>query len=428
MKTSKELLEGDSEIIIFGAGYIGYSTSAFFAKKGISSILIDIDIEKVNTINQGNPPYNDMKTWLGFDIEQFSQLIKATSDWHKIISKGNPVYFIAVNTELNGEPWEEALKDVCSKIAKDPNQPLIIVESTVAPGWTDKIIKPILGSKSKVIIAPRRDWFTLPGMTVETLDRVIGSTNKKALEEAYDILSIVSSKIHKASDYRISEMVKAVENAYRQVGISLSYQLSLAYPNLDIREVLELCSTKWNMDNYYPSIGIGGYCIPIAPKYVMFGTDSPISIFKESMETERLMPEIIAENLLKHDIRSVCILGIAYKGNLKVHVSSASLRLARILLDKGFEVGINDPLYTKDELLKLSSALILDFPDEIYGFDCVIVACDHNQYKAILKEKLYESLKGCKKILDCFGIWSELKSKFKKMGIEYHIVGDKNWL
>jgi len=428
MNLRKSLLQGDKELVIFGAGYIGYSTAAFYAKKGVASTLIDIDQKKVSTINHGKPPYKDIETWIGFDLHPFTNLIKSTSDWWKIVSRGNPVYFISVNTEKNGEPCDEALKDVCAKIAQDPKKPLIIVESTVAPSWTDKIIRSILGKKTKIAIAPRRDWFTLPGMTVETLDRVVGATNKKALKEALSVLGIISQKIHPASNYHVSEMVKSIENAYRQVGVALSYQLALAFPEINIREVLELCATKWNMDEYYPSIGIGGYCLPIAPMYIMSGTENPMTIFKKTIEVDKEMPQIIANSLSSQKIKSICLLGIAYKGNLKVHTSSPSLRLSKILLDMGFEVGINDPLYDKNELMKLSNALIVDFPQDLHGFDCIIVACDHNQYTAVNKEELYTNIEGCKRILDCFGVWFELKDKLESLGIEYHIIGDKNWL
>ncbi len=428
MSLRKKLLQGDKEIVIFGAGYIGYSTAAFFARKGVASTIIDIDPQKIEIISQGRTPYKDMETWIGFDVKPFNALIKATSDWLKVILRGNPVYFISVNTEKDGEPWDNALSDVCSKIAKDPGRPLVIVESTLAPNWTDNIMKPILGSRAKIAVAPRRDWFTLPGMTVETLDRVVGATSKKTLGQAISVLSIISTKIHSASSHRVSELVKAVENAYRNIGIMLGYEISLAYLNTNIREVLRLCGTKWNVDEYYPSIGIGGYCIPIAPKYVLSGTEIPIQLFHAAMDVDRKMPRIIAYRLFERGIRTALILGISYKGNLKVHIASPGLRLADALMDQGIKVSIHDPLYSREELEQLSNASPVDYPNSTQNIDCIIVACDHDQYKAIPKEKLYETLEGCKRILDCIGIWAELKDKFKTMGIEYHLVGDENWL
>ena len=86
-------------------------------------------------------------------------------------------------------------------------------------------------------IAPRRDWFIEGGKNLENLDRVYGSTDKQSTKVTKDVLSIVCKKLHVASSYRVSEMVKSVENAYRHMDITLANQLSLAFPKDNIREV-----------------------------------------------------------------------------------------------------------------------------------------------------------------------------------------------
>ena len=68
-----------------------------------------------------------------------------------------------------------------------------------------------------------------------------------------DILSIVCKKLHAASSYKVSEMVKSVENAYRHMDITLANQLSLAFPKDNIREVLKLVGTKWNLETFFKS-------------------------------------------------------------------------------------------------------------------------------------------------------------------------------
>ena len=65
---------------------------------------------------------------------------------------------------------------------------------------------------------------------LENLDRVYGSTDKKSTKVTKDVLSIVCKKLHVASSYKVSEMVKSVENAYRHMDITLANQLSLAFP------------------------------------------------------------------------------------------------------------------------------------------------------------------------------------------------------
>ncbi len=429
MKIRRNLLEGKSKAIIFGAGYIGYSTAAFYARQGVSSILIDIDPMKIQKINAGIPPYDEMKSWIGFDIAPLSHMITATADWEDVIHEGNPVYFISVNTERDGKPWEFALEDVCQKIAKDPGKPLVLVESTLTPGWTDDYVKPHL-PQAKIAIAPRRDWFTLPGMTLETLDRVVGALDEEALEEAVDVLGIVSKKIHRASSYEVAELVKAVENAFRFVAVAMAFELSRAYSHLNVREVLELCGTKFNLDTYYPSIGIGGYCLPLATQYVKAGTGADMQILEAAEQEEIRSPLLIADHLRAKGVNNICILGVAYKGNLKVHVASPGLRLAEVLEKHGFNVRINDPLYTDKEIQKLmrEEIEVVRFPEGMAGIEAIIIAADHAHYKAIPKIDLIEYIpKGCR-ILDCHGVWAELREFFKEAGIIYHLVGDAGWL
>ena len=159
-----------------------------------------------------------------------------------------------------------------SKIKKNSkNPPIVIVESTLAPKVSDKKIIPFLKRKKLTVgknillsIAPRRDWFIEGGKNLENLDRVYGSTDVKSTSVTKDILSIVCKKLHAASTYKVSEMVKSVENAYRHMDITLANQLSLAFPKDNIREVLKLVGTKWNVEAFHPGIGAGGYCIPVS--------------------------------------------------------------------------------------------------------------------------------------------------------------------
>ena len=424
MSLLKKLLQNE-RIAIWGAGYIGYSNAMYFAKHGISSLLVDIDKDKVEAINNGNPPYPEIKTWLPFDIKPFAKLVEATVDWRR--TSECSIHFIAVNTEKDGKPSDEALRDVCSKIATCKPH-LVIVESTVAPNWTDSIIRPLLGSDRHIAIAPRRDWFTLTEKSLEALDRVVGATSKEALEEALSILNIVSRKVHPATNYKIVELVKAVENAYRHLGIALSYELAIAYPNINICEVLKLCATKWNMSLYQPSIGIGGYCLPLAPQYVISNAKTELSLLETSLAVVKTMTKTIALDIVKRRLKKVCILGLSYKGNLKVHIASPSITLAKALKAFALEVAIHDPLYSDEEIQKLSDCQPIVFPKDLSSFDCVILSCDHNEYRAVNKPELYSNLSSCKLILDCCEVWKDLAEHFESLGISYHAVGDEGWI
>jgi len=431
MSLRDRLLQGDAGIAVWGGGYIGASDAAFYAKHGVRSLIVELDSVKVDKINSGEMPYPDMTSWLGFDTKPLQKMFSATLDWYEALSPDYPVHLVCVNTEKDGKICSDFLADVAGKIAKTETKPLIIVESTLAPGWVDRVVRPKMRG-SRIAVAPRRDWFTILGRNIETLDRVVGATSPRVLKDAVEVLSIVSSKIHKASSYRIAELVKCVENAYRYVEISLAYQLTFAYPSIDIREVLKLCGTKWNLETFYPNLGVAGYCIPESAKYVLSGAEfeSELTLLVAAQEADRKMVHMIVDHFRFKQIgHRVVILGLAYKGGLKVHIHSASVRLAKELHNSlGISPLINDPLYSDDEIREITGFEPARFPEGLKGCDCIVLATDHNEYKSCPKKCLYEALEGCKLILDCHGWWSNLADRFEKMGIEYHEIGDAGWL
>ena len=225
----KNLLKSKKfKIAVWGTGYIGLSTMVYFAKKKIKCIGYDINKEKIKKINSGTLPLEDLRKWFGFDIRGLvkQNYLKATSNYKNLISKEFLVHFIAIPTEKDGKPYYKPLMSVLNNISKIKQEnrtpPIVIVESTLAPKVSDKKIIPFLKKKKMIIgknillsVAPRRDWFIEGGKNLENLDRVYGSTDEKSTKVTKDVLSIVCKKLHVASSYKVSEMVKSVENAYR---------------------------------------------------------------------------------------------------------------------------------------------------------------------------------------------------------------------
>ena len=154
------------------------------------------------------------------------------------------------------------------------------------------------------------------------IDRVFGSTDKSSTKIIKDILQSFVN-LHESSSHRVSEMVKSIENAYRHMEITLANQLSIAYPKEDMREVLKMVGTKWNIGTFYPGFGTGGYCIPLSSQYVVKDLkDKKINAIKETIKTDNKINLLIAKSLIKRGFKKVGVLGLSYKGDLKVHVLS----------------------------------------------------------------------------------------------------------
>ncbi len=438
----RQLLEGRRKIAVWGTGYIGFSTMANFAAEGVTCVGTDVSETVVSTINSGKTPVPNMEYWLGFDTKYLveSGMMSATNDWKKAIIPEFAVHMIAIPTENEDKPWDGALKDVMTKIAsyasKSEDPQLVIIESTLTPNKTDDLVIPVLEKKGLKVgkdillgVAPRRDWFISPEKNLRALPRIVGGTTPETTKRMVEVLSIVCDKLIPAPDHRHAEIVKSVENAYRHMEITLANQLSLAYPKLNMIEVLKLVGTKWNVNVYHPSFGCGGYCIPLSSKYVLEGAENPehLTLLKDTISTDSELPSLVADRIADRGFKKAGILGLSYKGDLKVHVLSPALRISRRLVERGVNVKVNDPYYTPEEIKKLTGAETFPFPEGLSEFECIIIVAGHRVYKAVSEVKLISHLKNCKLVLDNLEeTWRAFD--LPSVDIEYQIAGDSRWL
>ena len=414
---------------------------ANFAAKGVACTGTDISKGVVETINRGEIPVPNMEYWLGFNPSYLvkSGIMNATTEWRRLLAPEYAVHMIAVPTEHEEEPWDGALVDVVRKISqmeKDRVEPpLVIIESTLTPNKTDKVVIPVfenagvrVGKDVLLGVAPRRDWFISPEKNLKSLPRVVGGTSPETTRCMIDVLGIVCDSLIQAPDHRHAEIVKSVENSFRHVEITLANQLSLAYPSLNMTEVLRLVGTKWNVGTYHPSFGSGGYCIPLSSKYVLEGAEKPdkLTILRETLSTDRNLPMIVADTILNSGLKSVGILGLSYKGDIRVHILSPALPICKRLMQNGVNVKVNDPYYTNDEIKRISGAESFIFPAGLAEFECILIVAGHRLYKAISELDLKSHLSKCKLILDNLEeSWREFE--WESSGINYVVAGDPNW-
>lgn len=424
------------KIGIIGTGYIGLNTALFFARKGVKVIGVDIDKKKIKALCKNVLPIKELYLWLTFDVTPLlKDYMKFTTNFDTILKdKEIEAIFIAVPTEKDGEPYFKALTSVIDKIKNSPNKDkLVIIESTLMPGVSDKYVKPYI---KNFVIAPRRDWlgFEEAGRTLQNLPRIVGGSNEKTTKKALEILSIVCNKLHPCR-YDEAELVKALENSMRHVGSVYAQELAWAYPHLDTRKILKLAATKWNVPLYYPNIlGTSGYCIPISSKYVVDASKDKkdfLSIASNTISTDNWTSIEIANTIKKTNVKSIAIVGIAYLGNIKVHILSGATRLLShfkkmneysLSKDK-IKVKVHDPLYTTKELKKITGCKTFKFPDDLDKFEVVILTAGHDYYGQCDKKKLIEKTRKCKYVLDNTGIWEDIKFK-----CPYVLPGRAKWL
>ena len=134
------------------------------------------------------------------------------------------------------------------------------------------------------------------------------------------------------------------------------------------------------------------------------------------------MNRVVANSIFKKKFKKIGILGLSYKGDLKVSVQSKVIPLIKSLKEKKLKVKIFDPYFTSKEIKDAVGLETFKFPNELIDFDCLIVTVIHKQFK-IPKKKLKKYLKNCKFIIDHDGAW-------KNYNLEnfYHLSGDSGWI
>ncbi len=373
------------KICIVGLGYVGLPLAALCARKGHEVIGLDINQANVDKINQGISTIADVKDITG---------VKATTDSSDISDVD--VFCICVPTPVDAKhvPNLNPVKSAVTTVRDNMKTgALIVLESTINPGVSEEIVKPILDEKftdgSEYFLAHCPERIN-PGdkkWNVENLPRVLGSTTAEGLEKAYKFYdSILTSDIRKMSSIKSAEAVKIVENSFRDINIAFVNELAQSFDKLgiDVVEVINGAATKpFAFMPHYPSCGVGGHCIPVDPYYLIerakeFGfTHSFLALAREINNS---MPEytvkILMEELneIEKSIKgtSIGILGLSYKGNVSDLRESPSFEIIKILETKGAKLKIYDPFV----LGKSNST-----KEEVLSCDAIIVCTNHTEFK-----------------------------------------------
>jgi nucleotide sugar dehydrogenase len=441
MNLKNELKNGKKKIGFWGLGYIGYSSITHFAREGVTCVGTDPNEKRVMDVNSGKATIPNLDYWLGFDTTRLARdgRMRATTDWKELINPDVAVHLVSVPTEKDGKPFHDILKNVVVKLSEYKNiqteiPPLLIVESTLTPTAADKIVIPLfrehgleVGKDILLGVAPRRDWFTSADKSLPKLPRVVGGTTPQTTTLMAEVLGIICENILEAHDHKHAAIVKSIENAYRQLDITFANQLSLAYPDMDMTSVLKMVGTKWNVETYHPSFGTGGYCIPLAPQYVLEGAKNPeqLTLLHESLKTDFSQPEKVVESVKKRGLQKIAVLGVAYTGDLKVHVLSPSLTIAKRLKEQGFDVKVHDPYYDDEEIMLHTGCERISFPEGLADRECVLLTSPHMVYNYTNTQQIVDNLKNTKLILDNMGTWKGLPLPEE---IKYYEVGEANWL
>jgi len=375
------------QVSIIGQGYVGLPLSLAACTAGYSVVGIDSNSNKIQELQSGQSGIEDITN------SSVARAIKSgryrpTSDY-KEVSKSR-IILICVPTPLNDKnlPDLTAIENAASNVSKHLNKDaLVILESTVEPGTTRDLLIPILEkgsglSKEEFYVAfsPERIDPLNKKWNIKNTPKIVSGLNEKSKNLAIDFYSKFIDIIIPVESLEVAETTKLLENSFRLVNISFINEVSIFCQKLgiDVNDVINAASSKpYGFMPFYPSIGVGGHCIPVDPVYFA-NKAHEIGVETRSIDLaiqiNKEMPGYFVgraeEKLDGLKGKKVLVVGLSYKPNVSDVRETPVEELINGLVKKGAEVSWHDDL-VKEWNGKKSVALS-------NNFDLAILATPHD--------------------------------------------------
>ena len=383
---------------VLGLGYIGLPTASVLASNGLEVLGVDVSERVVETVNSGNIHIEEpgLRTLVAAAIGSGSlraSLTPAQAD----------VYIIAVPTPLTEDKRADMQYVVRAAEQIVPCLTpgcLVILESTSPPGTCRDLLPPILersgltvGRDIYLAHCPER---VLPGRILTELiqnDRVVGGYDPVSAQRARDVYAaFVEGEIF-LTDATTAEMVKIIENTFRDVNIAFANETALLCEKLGINfaEVARLANRHPRVNIHRAGPGVGGHCISVDPWFLVEKFPEEARMIRLSRERNDGMPLHVANTLAAMlegvEDPKAAVLGVAFKGNVDDVRESPALAVIRRLIDMGIRVAAHDP-HAKNPPVELHS---LDVCFE--GADCAVLLTDHTDYQYLDPHQVGRSMR-----------------------------------
>ncbi|MGB0936516.1 MAG: non-hydrolyzing UDP-N-acetylglucosamine 2-epimerase [Colwellia sp.] len=380
---NSDIVAKHETVAVIGMGYMGLPISSLIAQAGYAVTGVDLCQDKVDSINRGECPFDEigMPELIQKVVKQ--GFLKASTE-----VPSSDTYLVAVPTpHKNGRcdrSYVFAATDAIIQVAK--NGQIVIIESTISPKTSLAVEQRFAdaGIQVDVVHCPER---AIPGETLNELvnnDRIIGASNTVAQNKVKKIYqSFVNGEVF-LTDLTTAECIKLVENTSRDVGIAFANELAEVCQELDVNvhEVINLANRHPRVNVLNPGPGVGGHCIPIDPWFLVENTKAGELVrLARKINDER--PTIVAEQALSllSTVKGtkVGILGVAYKANVDDCRETPADAILSCFINTGVEVKYHDPYVPAWRCSSVESLVDMD-----KWADVLILVTDHSCYKDIL--------------------------------------------
>lgn len=392
------------KIAVLGLGFVGLTLAVVLADAGFNVLGIEEQETVIESLKKGIPHFyesglsNQLRHLVGKKLQIESRIENNDCDVY-IISVGTPV-------DENHQPVLDHIKTACQSVGKVlKSGDTVMLRSTVPVGTTRQHCLPWLeevsglksGKDFSLVFAPER---TIAGKAIKelrSLPQIIGALDPQGAEIAAAIFREVTPTIVMLDSLESAEMVKLVNNAFRDTIFSFSNEIALVCEKygLDAFRIITAANEGYPRDPVpLPSPGVGGVCLKKDP-YLLQSTAIAKGIEPWIIGRSRLVNEYMPYHMYKKfstfcqtsglelSKTQVFVVGFAFKGwpETSDMRDSSTLDLVNYLNQAGVKIRGFDPVIEPEALGKIPGVEVCSLASGFEGADCVFIMNNHPSYE-----------------------------------------------
>lgn len=386
-------------IAVVGLGYVGLPLAVEFGKK-YRTIGFDLSAHKIECYKKHYDPTGEVST----DDLKAAKLLEVGTDPAAIREADFVVVAVPTPVDDAHQPDFSPLVGSSTAVGQNLKQGAIVVfESTVYPGATEEVCIPIIEKESGKTW--KKDFFVgysperiNPGdkeRTVTKIIKIVSGDTPETLAKVQEIYgSIITAGVYPASNIKVAEAAKVIENTQRDLNIALMNELAIIFDKIgiDTLEVLQAAGTKWNFLPFRPGL-VGGHCIGVDPYYLTHKAQK-LGYHPEVILAGRRindgMGKFVAEQTIKmlvkagHPIKDcpIIVLGLTFKEDCPDLRNSRVIDVIRELESYGAKVVVNDPVADAAEARHEYGVDLVAWND-LPKAAAIVAAVNHKEYKTL---------------------------------------------
>jgi UDP-N-acetyl-D-mannosaminuronic acid dehydrogenase len=418
------------KICVLGLGYIGLPTASTFATHGLQVVGVDINQHVVSQLKQGE---------LHIYEPGLRTLVQAALLSANLVIELEPqpadAFIIAVPTPIKENKQADLSYVISAAESIVPHLrsgSLVVLESTSPPRTTVDVVLPILersglkaGTDFSLAYTPER---VLPGQILRELienARVIGGIDRISAEAGRDLYSIFVRGEIILTDATTAEMVKLMENTYRDVNIAVANEFARLADHfgVDVWEAIMLANRHPRVNILNPGPGVGGHCISVDPWFLVEAAPEISPLIRTARQVNDGQPEFVA-SLVNRALgglagRRVSALGLAYKADVDDLRESPAIEICHLLAKAGADLTAYEPY--KPEFSQDGFKTVATLAAALEGAEALVLLVSHSALRN-LQPQVVAQLTSARTVIDCVNVWPTVE--WEAAGFRVFRLGD----